>query len=637
MKKELFGEVNGREVYLYTLENSHGMKVTVSSFGALIIRIWAPDHNGNFADVALGYDRLEQYLENGKFYGAVVAPNANRIGGAKFTLEGKTYELSVNDNGNNLHSHRALGGHKRIWDAEEKENGILFTMSMKDGELGFGGNRDFSVLYELTEEIKLDKNKKHNIEIVVDRLMVKPGIEKRLSDSIENVLELSKGLMTVDVIDGEPIQFSESFSCPDCGISIGEIEPRSFSFNNPFGACPTCFGLGYKMEFDVDLMIPDKRLSIAEGAIQVMGWQSCTDPSSFTYAVLKALTEEYHFSLETPFQDYPDEIKYVILHGTDGRELKVHYKGMRGEGVYDVAFEGLIRNVQRKYRETGSETMKQEYEQFMRITPCETCKGQRLKAESLAVTVADKNIYEITSMSVKKLGSFLNDLKLSHQQHLIGDQILKEIRARVGFLNEVGLDYLSLSRATGTLSGGEAQRIRLATQIGSGLVGVAYILDEPSIGLHQRDNDKLLGALKNLKDLGNTLIVVEHDELVVRRQVHVHLDGVARLGRGAEGRERVFRHGAVLGVQAAVRIIAVQKRGFLRARGAARRDEKRKRTRAGGGRCDDLAGSFPIHNESSFRRRGPPVCFVLIKQQFLLFVKCLLNCRARYCRMRQIR
>ena len=367
-------------------------------------------------------------------------------------------------------------------------------------------------MYELTEEIKLDKNKKHNIEIVVDRLMVKPGIEKRLSDSIENVLELSKGLMTVDVIDGEPIQFSESFSCPDCGISIGEIEPRSFSFNNPFGACPTCFGLGYKMEFDVDLMIPDKRLSIAEGAIQVMGWQSCTDPSSFTYAVLKALTEKYHFSLETPFQDYPDEIKYVILHGTDGKELKVHYKGMRGEGIYDVAFEGLIRNVQRKYRETGSDTMKQEYEQFMRITPCETCKGQRLKAESLAVTVADKNIYEITSMSVKSLGSFLNDMELSHQQHLIGDQILKEIRARVGFLNEVGLDYLSLSRATGTLSGGEAQRIRLATQIGSGLVGVAYILDEPSIGLHQRDNDKLLGALKNLKDLGNTLIVVEHDE-----------------------------------------------------------------------------------------------------------------------------
>ena len=367
-------------------------------------------------------------------------------------------------------------------------------------------------MYELTEEIKLEKNKKHNIEIVVDRLMVKEGIEKRLSDSIENVLELSEGLMTVDVIGGEPIQFSESFSCPDCGISIGEIEPRSFSFNNPFGACPTCFGLGYKMEFDVDLMIPDKRLSIAEGAIQVMGWQSCTDPSSFTHAVLKALTEEYHFSLDTPFADYPDKIKYVILHGTDGKQLKVRYKGMRGEGVYDVAFEGLIKNVQRKYRETASETVKQEYEQFMRITPCETCKGQRLKAESLAVTVADKNIYEITSMSVKKLGEFLQDMELSRQQHLIGDQILKEIRARVGFLNEVGLDYLSLSRATGTLSGGEAQRIRLATQIGSGLVGVAYILDEPSIGLHQRDNDKLLGALKNLKDLGNTLIVVEHDE-----------------------------------------------------------------------------------------------------------------------------
>ena len=367
-------------------------------------------------------------------------------------------------------------------------------------------------MYELTEEIKLEKNKKHNIEIVVDRLMVKEGIEKRLSDSIENVLELSEGLMTVDVIGGEPIQFSESFSCPDCGISIGEIEPRSFSFNNPFGACPTCFGLGYKMEFDVDLMIPDKRLSIAEGAIQVMGWQSCTDPSSFTHAVLKALTEEYHFSLDTPFADYPDKIKYVILHGTDGKQLKVRYKGMRGEGVYDVAFEGLIKNVQRKYRETASETVKQEYEQFMRITPCETCKGQRLKAESLAVTVADKNIYEITFMSVKKLGEFLQDMELSRQQHLIGDQILKEIRARVGFLNEVGLDYLSLSRATGTLSGGEAQRIRLATQIGSGLVGVAYILDEPSIGLHQRDNDKLLGALKNLKDLGNTLIVVEHDE-----------------------------------------------------------------------------------------------------------------------------
>jgi excinuclease ABC subunit A len=367
-------------------------------------------------------------------------------------------------------------------------------------------------MYELSEEIKLDKNKKHNIEIVVDRLMVKEGIEKRLADSIENVLALANGLMTVDVIGGEPIQFSESFSCPDCGISIGEIEPRSFSFNNPFGACPTCFGLGYKMEFDEDLMIPDKRLSIAEGAIQVMGWQSCTDPSSFTYAILKALTEEYHFSLETPYCEYPEEIRHVLIYGTDGREVKVHYRGQRGEGVYDVAFEGLIKNVQRKYRETGSEVMKQEYEQFMRITPCETCKGQRLKAESLAVTVADKNIYEMTSMSVKNLNAFLAEMKLGEQQHRIGDQILKEIRARVGFLNEVGLDYLSLSRATGTLSGGEAQRIRLATQIGSGLVGVAYILDEPSIGLHQRDNDKLLGALKNLKDLGNTLIVVEHDE-----------------------------------------------------------------------------------------------------------------------------
>ena len=367
-------------------------------------------------------------------------------------------------------------------------------------------------MYELSEEIKLDKNKKHNIEIVVDRLMVKEGIENRLADSIENVLTLANGLMTVDVIGGEPIQFSESFSCPDCGISIGEIEPRSFSFNNPFGACPTCFGLGYKMEFDEDLMIPDKRLSIAEGAIQVMGWQSCTDPSSFTYAILKALTEEYHFSLETPYCEYPEEIRHVLIYGTDGREVKVHYRGQRGEGVYDVAFEGLIKNVQRKYRETGSEVMKQEYEQFMRITPCETCKGQRLKAESLAVTVADKNIYEMTSMSVKNLNAFLAEMKLGEQQHRIGDQILKEIRARVGFLNEVGLDYLSLSRATGTLSGGEAQRIRLATQIGSGLVGVAYILDEPSIGLHQRDNDKLLGALKNLKDLGNTLIVVEHDE-----------------------------------------------------------------------------------------------------------------------------
>ena len=383
-------------------------------------------------------------------------------------------------------------------------------------------------MYELNEEIKLEKNKKHNIEIVVDRLMVKEGIEKRLTDSIENVLELADGKMTLDIIDGEQIQFSDSFSCPDCGISIDEIEPRSFSFNNPFGACPTCFGLGYKMEFDIDLMIPDKKLSIAEGAIQVMGWQSCTDPSSFTYAVLKALSEAYDFSLEIPFEEYPDEIKQVLVYGTDGREVKVHYKGQRGEGVYDVAFDGLIRNVQRKYRETSSDTMKQEYEQFMRITPCEDCHGQRLKPSSLAVTVADKNIYEITSMSVKNLVEFLKTMELSHQQHLIGDQILKEIRARVGFLNEVGLDYLSLSRATATLSGGEAQRIRLATQIGSGLVGVAYILDEPSIGLHQRDNDKLLGALKNLKDLGNTLIVVEHDEDTMRAA-----DYIVDIGPGA--------------------------------------------------------------------------------------------------------
>lgn len=367
-------------------------------------------------------------------------------------------------------------------------------------------------LYELTEEIKLEKNIKHNIEIVVDRLAIKEGIEKRLADSIENVLHLSEGLMTVDVIDGEPMQFSESFSCPDCGISVDEVEPRSFSFNNPFGACPTCFGLGYKMEFDEDLMIPDKSLSIMQGAIQVMGWQSCTDPNSFTYAILVALMDEYGFDLETPFCDYPENVKYAILHGTDGKELKVHYKGQRGIGIYDVAFEGLVRNVQRKYRETSSDTMKAEYEQFMRITPCEECKGQRLKKESLAVTVGDKNIYEMTSCSVKQLKEVLDSIELTKQQHLIGDQILKEIRARVGFLNEVGLEYLSLSRSTGTLSGGEAQRIRLATQIGSGLVGVAYILDEPSIGLHQRDNDKLLGALMNLRDLGNTLIVVEHDE-----------------------------------------------------------------------------------------------------------------------------
>ena len=383
-------------------------------------------------------------------------------------------------------------------------------------------------LYELTEEIKLEKNIKHTIDIVVDRLVIKEGIERRLTDSIESVLKLADGLMTVDIIDGEPLQFSESFSCPDCGISIDEVEPRSFSFNNPFGACPTCFGLGYKMEFDVELMIPDQRLSIEEGAIQVMGWQSCTDKSSFTYAILKALTEEYHFDLNTPFGEYPEEIKNVILYGTNGKELKVQYTGQRGTGVYDIAFEGLIKNVQRKYRETSSDTMKAEYEQFMRITPCETCGGKRLKKEALAVTVGGKNIYDMTNQSVKDLKEYLDELTLTKQQQLIGEQILKEIRARVGFLNEVGLDYLSLSRATGTLSGGEAQRIRLATQIGSGLVGVVYILDEPSIGLHQRDNDKLLGALMNLRDLGNTLIVVEHDEDTMRAA-----DYIVDIGPGA--------------------------------------------------------------------------------------------------------
>lgn len=367
-------------------------------------------------------------------------------------------------------------------------------------------------IYDLTEEIPMDKNIKHNIEIVVDRLVVKPGIEKRLTDSVESVLELAEGLMTVDVIGGEPVNFSQSFSCPDCGVSIEEIEPRSFSFNNPFGACPDCFGLGYKMEFDIDLMIPDKSLSLSGGAIQVMGWQSSTDKGSFTNAVLQALSEEYKFSLDTPYEELPKKAQNVLINGTGGKEVKVHYKGQRGEGVYDVAFEGLVRNVERRYRETGSDTMKQEYEQFMRVTPCKTCKGQRLKKEALAVTVSGKNIYEVTSMSIRKLKLFLEELELTEQQKLIGAQVLKEIRARVGFLVDVGLDYLTLSRATGTLSGGEAQRIRLATQIGSGLVGVAYILDEPSIGLHQRDNDKLLNTLRNLKDLGNTLIVVEHDE-----------------------------------------------------------------------------------------------------------------------------
>ena len=383
-------------------------------------------------------------------------------------------------------------------------------------------------LYELSEEIKLDKNIKHNIEIVVDRLIVKDGIQKRLTDSIETVLSLAEGRLVVDCMDGNTMNFSQSFSCPDCGISIDEIEPRSFSFNNPFGACPSCLGLGYRMEFDVDLMIPDKSLSINQGAITVMGWQSCTDKGSFTRAILDALALEYGFDLDTPFEDYPEKIQQVLIYGTNGKEVKVHYKGQRGEGIYDVAFEGIIKNVERRYRETGSDTMKQEYETFMRITPCPSCKGQRLKPEALAVTVGDKNIYEVTSMSVSSLQEFLNHLALSPTQEMIGEQVLKEIKARVGFLVNVGLEYLTLSRATGTLSGGEAQRIRLATQIGSGLVGVAYILDEPSIGLHQRDNDKLLATLKHLRDLGNSLIVVEHDEDTMREA-----DCIVDIGPGA--------------------------------------------------------------------------------------------------------
>ena len=367
-------------------------------------------------------------------------------------------------------------------------------------------------LYELSEEIKLDKNIKHNIEIVVDRLVIKEGIERRLTDSVENVLELADGLLLVDVIDGEPMTFSQSFACPDCNISISEVEPRSFSFNNPFGACPDCVGLGYKMEFDIDLMIPDKSLSIMEGAIAVTGWQSCTEKGSFSNAILQALSKEYHFDLETPFEEYSDEVKNILINGTGGREVDVYYSGQRGRGVYPIAFEGLIRNMERKYKETFSDSMKQEYESFMRITPCKACKGMRLKQEALAVTVCDKNIYEMTSMSVRKLHAFLQTMELTSQQQLIGKQILKEIRARVQFLVDVGLEYLSLTRGTATLSGGEAQRIRLATQIGSGLVGVCYILDEPSIGLHQRDNDKLLNTLKSLRDLGNTLLVVEHDE-----------------------------------------------------------------------------------------------------------------------------
>ena len=385
-----------------------------------------------------------------------------------------------------------------------------------------------SITYELSEEITLDKNIKHTIAIIVDRLVVKPGIEKRLADSIETVLNLAEGLLVVDTMDGKFLNFSQSFSCPDCGTSIDEIEPRSFSFNNPFGACPDCAGLGYRMEFDPELMIPDPSLSIQEGAIAVLGWQSSAEKGSFTNSLLTALAEEYHFSLDTPFQDYPEEIKKILIHGTDGHSVKVHYKGQRGEGIYDVAFPGLIKNMETRYRETASDTMKQEYESFMRITPCTLCNGQRLKKESLAVTVADKNIYEITEMPVEKLITFMEDMSLSDQQKLIGRQILKEINARIRFLSDVGLDYLSLSRATGTLSGGEAQRIRLATQIGSGLVGVAYILDEPSIGLHQRDNDKLLRSLMQLRDLGNSLIVVEHDEDTMRAA-----DCIVDIGPGA--------------------------------------------------------------------------------------------------------
>ena len=406
------------------------------------------------------------------------------------------------------------GTHAKLFERAKKSG---YVRVMVDGNL-----------YELSEEISLDKNIKHNIEIVVDRLVVKEGIEKRLTDSVENALELAEGLLVIDVLDGEKMNFSQSFSCPDCGISVDEIEPRSFSFNNPFGACPECFGLGYKMEFDIDLMIPDKSLSILDGAIQVMGWQSCTDKGSFTRAILDALAKEYEFDLGTPFEQYPKEVQNVLIYGTNGKEVKVHYRGQRGEGVYDVAFEGLIKNVERRYRETGSETMKAEYETFMRITPCHACKGQRLKPAALAVTVGGKNIYEVTSLSIEKLQEFLETLELTETQNLIGGQILKEIKARISFLMDVGLDYLTLTRATGSLSGGEAQRIRLATQIGSGLVGVAYILDEPSIGLHQRDNDKLLKTLKHLRDLGNTLIVVEHDEDTMREA-----DYLVDIGPGA--------------------------------------------------------------------------------------------------------
>ena len=401
----------------------------------------------------------------------------------------------------------------------------LFERAKKSGYVRV---RVDGYLYDLSEDITLDKNIKHNIEVVVDRLVLRPGIERRMTDSVENVLALAEGLMIVDVIGGEPINFSQSFSCPDCGISIEEIEPRSFSFNNPFGACPVCYGLGYKMEFDIDLMIPDQSMSIDEGAIVAMGWQSCTDKNSFTGAILNALSKEYQFSLSTPFQDYPEEVKNILIYGTNGKTVKVHYVGQRGEGFYDIAFEGLIKSMERRYRETASETMRAEYESFMRITPCHECGGQRLKKTSLAVTVGDKNIAEVTEMSIVKLQEFLNNLTLTETQNMIGGQILKEIKARIGFLMDVGLDYLMLSRATGSLSGGEAQRIRLATQIGSGLVGVAYILDEPSIGLHQRDNDKLLKTLKHLRDLGNTLIVVEHDE-----DTMLEADYVVDIGPGA--------------------------------------------------------------------------------------------------------
>jgi len=382
------------------------------------------------------------------------------------------------------------GEHVKLFEQAKKSG---YVRVMVDGSM-----------YELTDEIKLDKNKKHNIEIVVDRLSIREGIEKRLTDSIETTLKLADGIMTVDVIGGKPINFSQSFACPDCEISIDEIEPRSFSFNNPFGACPSCAGLGYKMEFDEDLMIPDKTVSIADGAITVLGWQSCTDKSSYTRAVLDALAEEYDFSLSTPFCEYPKKIHDILIYGTNGKSVKVHYRGQRGVGVYDVAFEGLIKNVERRYRETGSDSTKQEYETFMRVTPCQACHGQRLKPTSLGVTVGDKNIFEVTSLSIDNLQKFMQNLELSEQQLLIGKQILKEIRARVSFLADVGLNYLTLARGTASLSGGEAQRIRLATQIGSGLVGVAYILDEPSIGLHQRDNDKLLATLKHLRDLGNS-------------------------------------------------------------------------------------------------------------------------------------